>query len=313
MENQAITTPKQRAISSRPSTADQVTSMLKAQWKAMQAVVPKHVTAERLARVGISAITRTPGLAKCDPATIVEGIMAAASLGLECNDGTGRAYLIPYGARAQLIVGYQGLLELAYRSGMVDRIVARAVFEGDEFSYSYGLHETLTHVPSDETDPSKLTHVYAVVSLKDCKDPLFEVMTRAQIENVRKGSKAGRADSPWATSYVEMSRKTVLRRICKIVPRSVELVRAANEDEERDLGPFGTKVEQVAPAVEQLKSFVPATHIAPVMPVDDPGPPTREEVSARQRAETSEPVYALDGEEEREPGADEDEPAEVER
>ena len=275
--NRAITTPKQRTIAPRQSTADQVASMLKAQWQAMKSVVPKHVTPERLARVGIASITRTPALAKCDPLTLCEGIMSAASLGLEVNDGTGRAYLIPYGARAQLVVGYQGMLELAYRSGMVDRIVSRAVYEGDEFAYSYGLHETLAHVPGDETDAAKLTHVYAVVTLKGGAEPLFEVMTRAQIEAIRKRSKAGGGNSPWATDYAEMARKTALRRVLKIVPRSVELIRAVNDDEARDLGfaPAATPI-----VVEQM----------PEQPgADDPGPPTREEVEADERSMAREP------------------------
>lgn len=289
--SQAMTPAKPKPI----GTAAQVEGLLKAQWRAMTAIVPKHVTPERLARVGVASVTRTPGLAKCDPATIVEGIMAAASLGLEVNDGTGRAWLIPYGQRAQLVVGYQGLLELAYRSGMVDRIVSRAVYDGDEFSYSYGLHETLTHVPGDETDPKRLTHVYAVVSLKGGAEPLFEVMSRAQVEAIRARSKAGGGSSPWATDYPEMARKTVLRRVLKIVPRSVELIRAVNEDEERD-GLYVTTHQ--APAtpptvVEQMR---------PSVADDDPGPPTRAEVAARQSSATTEPVYVIEGEPAREPG-----------
>jgi recombination protein RecT len=228
--------------------------------------------------------------------TIVEGIMAAASLGLEVNDGTGRAWLIPYGQRAQLIVGYQGLLELAYRSGMVDRIVSRAVYEGDDFAYSYGLHETLTHVPGDETDPARLTHVYAVVSLKGGAEPLFEVMTRAQVEAIRKRSKAGGGSSPWATDYSEMARKTVLRRVLKIVPRSVELIRAVSEDEERDGLYTRTMVEQTRPA--------PASALPGHEPAEDPGPPTREEVEARNATTPAEPVYVVEGDEAREPGSE---------
>lgn len=242
------------------STADRVKTMLAVQWKAMQSVVPKHMKPERLARVALTSINRTPRLAECTPESLAQAIMDAATLGLEVNDGTGRAYLVPYKnkidgrwvTQAQLQIGYPGLVELAYRSGMVQTIYSYAVFDGDEFRYSLGLNPDIHHVPAGEPIAECLTHVYAVVKMKD-GGFLFEVMMRSQIDAIKQRSKTGKdGKGPWATDYVEMARKTGIRRVCKMVPKSVELQRAVRIDEEHELGPFNAVVDVEPVAVRQL-------------------------------------------------------------
>ena len=75
---------------------------------------------------------------------------------------------------------------------------------------------------------------YAVARLKD-GGYQFEVMSRAEIEQVRKKSKAG-SSGPWVEHWDEMAKKTVLRRLCKLLPSSIELARAVAMDEATDAG-----------------------------------------------------------------------------
>lgn len=231
-------------------TTTAVTARLTQQWKELKAVVPKHVTPERIARVAVSSISKVPKLAECSPESITKAIWDAATLGLEVNDGTGRAWLVPSysrqnGYQANLMIGYPGLVELSYRSGHVKTLYAYAVFKGDDFKYTFGLEPQITHVPCGESNPLKLTHVYAVVRLKD-GGFLFEVMTRKQIENIRKRSRNGRT-GPWHTDYVEMARKTAIRRVCKQVPLSVELQKAVCVDEESEFGPHTVVSDEKTP------------------------------------------------------------------
>ena len=122
-----------------------------------------------------------------------------------------------------MIIGYRGMMDLARRSGQVKRITARVVRKGDKFDYAYGLDERLTHTP-DEAASGDITHVYAFVELiEGYKD--FDVMSRAEVEAVRKRSKAG-GDGPWVTDYGEMAKKTVIRRLLKRIPSSTELQQA---------------------------------------------------------------------------------------
>jgi recombination protein RecT len=195
-------------------------------------VLPKHMTPDRMVRLAISAIRTTRHLDKCTIPSFASAIMACSTLGLEPNTPLGHAYLIPFrnnnrgGAyECQLIVGYKGLTELMYRSGIVASVKCTPVFEGDEFRYEYGLHPDIVHRPSENPgrwDPSKMTHVYPVVQLREQGlDPIWDVLTREQVEMRRKRSKA-QTDGPWVTDYVAMALKTGVRAIATWVPSSAE-------------------------------------------------------------------------------------------
>lgn len=196
--------------------------------------LPKHLSADRMIRVAMTSVQRVPKLLDCTRESLVGAIVQASQLGLDVDGVLGHAYLVPYSNTVQLIVGYKGLVDLARRSGQISTIYARAVYEKDRFEYSYGLDQACSHVPSLEEDRGKLTHVYAVAHLKD-GGRQFEVMSRAEVEAIRKRSKAGNS-GPWVTDYEEMSKKTVLRRLCKMLPASVELARAVALDEHVDAG-----------------------------------------------------------------------------
>lgn len=204
--------------------------MLANNYKAIQSLVPKHVTPERLTRLGINAASRNPKLFDCDPMTLVGAIVNCAALGVEPNL-IGHAYIIPFynnktrRMEAQFQLGYKGAIDLARRSGELKQLYAHEVYEGDDFRYSYGLNKDLVHVPSGETDPDKMTHVYAVYHLKDGGSD-FVVMTRDQIEEHRnrftKSQKDGNVFGPWKDHFVEMAKKTVIIRLLKTAPLSIE-------------------------------------------------------------------------------------------
>ena len=79
-----------------------------------------------------------------------------------------------------------------------------------------------------------MSFVYAVAQLKG-GGVQFEVMSRAEIEEVRKTSKAGQS-GPWSSHWEEMAKKTVIRRLFKYLPVSIEAVRAVEADEKADRG-----------------------------------------------------------------------------
>lgn len=227
--------------------------------------LPKHMTADRLARIATTEIRKVPALAKCDQASFLGAIMQCAQLGLEPGSALGHAYLLPFENRKKgitevnFIVGYRGMIDLARRSGQIISLAARAVYQNDNFSYQYGLHEDLQHVPCESGDPGPLTHVYAVARLKD-GGIQFEVMSRADVEKVRAQSKAG-GSGPWVSHFDEMAKKSVIRRLFKYLPVSIELQQAVTQDERAESGLSQgnadaltgeySVVEDEAPAVDQ--------------------------------------------------------------
>lgn len=205
----------------------------------MALALPKHMTSDRLARIALTEIRKVPALAKCDQTSFLGAIMQCAQLGLEPGGALGHAYLLPFENRkkgiteVQFIVGYRGMIDLARRSGQIVSLTARTVHEHDEFSYQYGLNEDLKHVPATG-DRGALLYVYAVAKLKD-GGVQFEVMSRSDVDKVRAQSKAGNY-GPWQTHYEEMAKKTVIRRLFKYLPVSIELATAVTMDEKAESG-----------------------------------------------------------------------------
>lgn len=210
----------------------------------MARALPAHVRPERMARIALTALRVTPKLTECTPASFLGCLMQAAQLGLEVNTPLGQAYLIPRWSSKRrttectLIVGYQGMLDIARRSGRVGNVYAYAVREGDRFEYELGTRRRITHVPSEAADRETrlITHVYAVATYgRDGSAPDFEVLTRAQVD-ARHARSAARDSGPWVTDYEAMATKTAIRALYRWLPKSVELARAEAIDTAADRG-----------------------------------------------------------------------------
>lgn len=182
---------------------------------------------ERLKQVALGAFTRTPALWTCEPISIARSIVEAGQLGLEPTGLLGGAYLVPRGGKCTLLVGYRGLVMLAKRSGEVARVEARVVREKDSFDYGYGLEPYVDHHPSREADPGAYSAAYAVIVFRD-GGRQFDVMSLAEIEAIRKRSSSP-GDGPWVTDWPEMAKKTVLRRLLKLAPLTVNIAAALDE------------------------------------------------------------------------------------
>lgn len=253
----------------RPATIIDMLSSTKAKQQ-LALAVPRHMTADRMARVAMTEIRKTPKLLQADPTTLMGAIMQLAQLGLEPGGALGHAYLLPFENRkagtvdVQLIVGYRGMIDLARRSGQIVSIEARAVYRDDEFAVTLGLNSDIHHVPAwEKADRGPLTFVYAVAKLKD-GGVQFDVMSRAEIEKIRARSKAANY-GPWVTDFDEMAKKTVTRRLFKYLPVSIELQRAVGLDEGAENGiTFDADFSEVAAqqAIESEPEHVEEKQIA---------------------------------------------------
>lgn len=240
----------------------------------MAMALPKSLTADRLTRVVMTEFRKTPALMNCDQHSVLGAILQCAALGLEPGSALGHCYLLPFGngkssdvrPNCQLIIGYRGMIDLARRSGQIVSLSAYCVHEGDDFHYELGLHPDIHHIPGTSADNGIVTFVYAVAVLKG-GGVQFEVMSRAEIENVRKTSKAGKS-GPWASHWEEMAKKTVIRRLFKYLPVSIEATRAVEVDEKADRGEGLTEqdwldaeyvdkgTEEAAPVIEDVPDEV---------------------------------------------------------
>jgi len=180
------------------------------------AILPKHITPERMVRVALTAVTKTPKLADCTQESVMSCLLDCSSMGIE-PDGR-NAHLIPYGKSCTLIVDYKGLVDLAMRSGKISSIHADVVCENDIFEENLGQVEK--HVIDRKNPRGAPYAAYSRVVMKDGAVSC-QVMGKDDIESIRKRSKAGNA-GPWKTDTMEMWKKTVFRRHSKWLPLSPE-------------------------------------------------------------------------------------------
>lgn len=263
---------------------DQVKALLMQNSAALKNVLPKHVTPDRMMQVALTAFTTTPALQECYVPSLISSVVQASAMGLEPNTVLGHAYLVPFNNKkkrrtdCQLIIGYRGLIDLARRSGEIISLNAHAVYQQDEFSYEYGLEEHLRHIPSEDDDPGELTHVYAIAHLKG-GGHVFEVMTKKQVDKIRAGSQSGGSQySPWSTHYEAMARKTVIRRLAKYLPMSVQLATAVDADEKAERG-------EVASEFNIFEGEFETQGLEPEHEEEQP-PPPKKKSSKKKRAAT---------------------------
>lgn len=203
--------------------------------------LPKHLNPDRMIRIVLTALRTTPGLAQCNDTSFMACVLQASQLGLECNTPLGHAYLVPRrnnklnSMECTLLVGYQGMIELALRSGKVTGIKARVVRKGDVFSFEDGLRPILRHVESDAPDRERqpITHAWAVAQIKD-GEPVFVVLSRAQIEarRERSSSKTG----PWQSDFEAMAAKSAVRALFKWIPKSSDMALVEAMEDQADKG-----------------------------------------------------------------------------
>jgi len=221
-----------------PKKSNTVANLLDKMKTEIARCLPTHLSADRVTRIALTELRKNPLLQKCDPLSFLASIMQASQLGLEPGI-LGSCYLIPFrnhktgNYECTFMAGYRGFLDLARRSGQIISLVSRSVYENDEFSYEFGLKEDIKHKPA-LTDRGKLVAVYAVALLKDGGHQ-FDVMSKVEVDKIRDTSKS-KDNGPWVTNYEEMAKKTVLRRLFKWLPCSVEMQKAVSLDEQQEIG-----------------------------------------------------------------------------
>ncbi|MBU9624731.1 recombinase RecT [Burkholderia multivorans] len=229
-----------------------VKTFFESQKATLAAVLPRHVSPDRMLKIALGALRTTPKLMECTVESLMGAVVQCSQLGLEPNTPLGHAYLIPFEKKkkvggewvtekveTQIVIGYKGLIDLARRSGQVVSIAAHAVYEHDHFDYAFGLDEKLEHKPAMSAR-GRVIAFYAVAKLVG-GGHAFEVMSAEQVNEIRDASQnykfaRDKEKTVWGQHYEEMGRKTVLRRLFKYLPVSIELASAAALD---DVGASG--------------------------------------------------------------------------
>lgn len=260
----------------KKSNLETLRGMFKTMEKQLAAALPRFITPERMIRVASTTVQRVPKLLECHPVTIIGAVMQAAQLGLEPDNITGQAYLVPFWnsklrrMECSLIPGYRGLMNLARRSKQIAAFDARVVKQGDLFDFEFGSRQFLKHKPAlgmankdgkfvlevKEEPPTVAAYMiafYAGARTSDSIAPFqFHVMMRPDLEKGKQFTKSrdkqGDITGPWLEHPDAMFTKTVIRRGAKLLPFSIELDTAVGLEERaiagrtQNLGVLGSEV-----------------------------------------------------------------------
>lgn len=204
--------------------------------------LPKHLTADRMARLALTAFSSSPQLQKCDQRTIAASIMTAGQLGLEPGVN-GQGYLIPYGQTCTFVPGWKGLVDLVARSGR-GTVFTGVIFRDQEYTFTDGARRDLIiHNETDLDAPEDITHAYAIGWVRDAAMPIIELWRVSKIEKHRdKYNKVGRKHYSYR-DWEMYARKVPLLQVLKYMPCSIEVSNALAVSHAAESG-RGVNIEQ---------------------------------------------------------------------
>lgn len=205
-----------------------------------------NFNAQYALRVITTEIKSNIALKQADPVSVLQCIFACLQIGL--LPGTlGHVYLIPYKCKSRstneyvtmcrLQISYQGMLELVLRSPNIRSISADVIWDGDDYAIIKGTEPSIRHISNLKKEDPQFLGVYAVAYFVDGRYQ-FETMSIAEINQIRACSPdyvRNPANSIWTKHYSEMARKTVLRRLCKYLPKTEGVAQALHLEEPENL------------------------------------------------------------------------------
>jgi recombination protein RecT len=191
-----------------------------------------------VARIVLNCLMADDKLQQCTQVSVLRAVVTALALGLEPNNVLGEAHLVPHSKECVLYIGYRGLVKLAFNTGMIGKVEAFNAYSNERFKVDYGADQEIHHEPLPPSTRGDFIASW-------CKVPMttghtsYTLMWHEEIESIRKASPMG-SKGPWAHPHQvgEMRKKTVIKRACKLLPRSPidPLQRAVALDNQADAG-----------------------------------------------------------------------------
>lgn len=247
----------------------------------------------------ISAVSATPALQKCEPASVLSAALQGEALNLSPSPTLGEYYMIPYGDKwnadkrayecykAQFQLGVAGRIQLAMRTGEYADLDTIEVRQGEFKGRDPKNGKPVFEFVSDEDEREKLPVVgylayfeltngfkhsvyFSREKVLQWADRYSKAFDRALYERYISGEELSWKDqqkcsSPWYERFDTMAENTVLKQCLKRGPKSIEMRRAEESELE------GENIE-----MPDVFAPVPATEALP----DTPKPTKRTKKAA---------------------------------
>jgi recombination protein RecT len=178
----------------------------------------------------VQLVNQATALKGCEPKSVLNCAMVAATLDLSINPQLGQAWVVPYGKTAQFQLGVKGLKQLAMRSGQFLRLNNGEVYENQFISFNPMTEELI--VDFTKEPEGNVVGYFAYMKLLNG----FEKTVYWPMEKVKKhGQKYSKTfnNGPWKTEFDKMAMKTVMKAMLNSgeAPLSIEMQRAMEADQ----------------------------------------------------------------------------------
>lgn len=150
------------------------------------------------------------------PESIYLALAKGAYLGLDFFNG--ECYAIPYSGEVNFQTDYKGEIKLVktYSRSPIKDIYAKNVREGDFFEEIIESGKQSVNFRPVPFSNKPITGTFAVVLFKD-GSMMYDTMSVAEIEQIRNNFSKAKNSKAWSATPGEMYKKTVLRRLCKLI------------------------------------------------------------------------------------------------
>lgn len=176
-------------------------------------------------------------IAECEPYTLYNACLTAATLDLPINQNLGFAYIVPYynnktkTTEAQFQMGYKGFIQLAIRSGKFVRIGVNPVYDGQLAGFEDFSGEPLFDFNAEHTETVvgymayfELTNGFRKVDYMSVAD--LEAHGKKYSQTYKKGF------GVWKDNFDAMAKKTVIKLLLsKFAPLSTQMEQAIVQDQ----------------------------------------------------------------------------------
>lgn len=190
------------------------------------AALPKNFNKQRFLQNCMTVLQDgRADFSSCEPKSVVRTLLKGAFLGLDFFNG--ECYAIPYKGNVTFQTDYKGEIKLAklYSSNPIQDIYAKVVREGDEFEeHIENGRQTVSFKPKTFND-GEIIGAFAVCLYKD-GGMIYDTMSKAEIDHTRNVFSKAANSQAWKESYGEMAKKTVLRRLCKLIDLNFDTAEA---------------------------------------------------------------------------------------
>lgn len=230
------------------------------------------------------------------PHTIIRSALRAASYDLPIDAGMGYAYILPFNNKqkdgsyryeAQFIMGYRGMLQLAIRTGVYQKINVVDVREGELIKYDRLTEDVEVNFIEDE-DVRNAKPIVGFLGYYRLVNGMEKTiyMSRKAIDAQEVKNRKGKFMNPvWKNDWESMAAKTVLRKLIgkwgimsvNYRPASPDMLALAEKvaHEGFDDEDVPTVTQTVKVAYEEVPQEQPEQEQAPDIPFGDA--PTEDE------------------------------------